>query len=153
MKAIPSITADIEEYPEIRKLVDTALVRIVELMEIHDIAEVRRVRKSEQFGRQSVRDVVTPLGAAGVPASICSIRDCVGKTILQYLDAIGMSGIRLSMTKEDVASVSALWAPDQAAARKPAGTEPAAQEKSDSTGDDTRISEDTAKEKTDEPTK
>lgn len=109
MKVTPQITADFEDYPELAPLIDQAIRRVVELMEIHDISEIRRVHKTGVFDRPYTKDVVTPLGVATLPNTVSAVRYAAGKAILDYLETIGISGIGISMTSEEIANVAALW--------------------------------------------
>lgn len=111
MTVTPQITADFEEYPELRTLMSMALRRVAELMEIHDIASLRRIRKTGVFAHPYEKDVITPLGSNTVPNTIAAARYATGKALLDYLESIGVSGIDLGLTQEEAASVAAVWAP------------------------------------------
>lgn len=110
MRAIPRIVTDFEEYPELRALMNNALQRVVELMELHGIAEIRRMHKTGVFDRPYVKDVVTPIGLS-LPGTVQTSQYAVGQALLGYLESIGIQGISLELSKEDVASIAAIWAP------------------------------------------
>lgn len=111
MKATPQFRADPEEYPELGKIVNAVIRKIVEIMEVHDIGAVRRFRKDGVFDRPYVKDVVTPLGVPSVPRTVAAAREATGKAVLDYLETIGISGLSLEATAEERASVGTIWAP------------------------------------------
>ena len=111
MNVIPQLKADIDEYPELGKLIGAVVRNVVEIMQVHDIGAVRRFRKEGVFDRQYVKDVVTPLGVSGVPAAVAAARDAVGSALLEYLEAIGMTGIGITATEDEKGEVAALWSP------------------------------------------
>lgn len=120
MKATPLFRADLEEYPELGKLINASVRHIITLMEIHDIGAVRRYRKDGVFERPYVKDVVTPLDVPGVPRSVAAARNAAGTAILDLLEATGIEGLSLEATKEEIASVAGLWEPKTAPAPAPA---------------------------------
>ena len=124
MKVTPLVTADFEEYPELRRLVDLSLRRVAELMEIHDIGELRRIRKNGVFDHPYNKDVVTPLGSPYVPQTVAAARYAVGKALLDYLEAIGIAGVSLGIAKEEADGVLALWAPPPPKKEQPRDPEP-----------------------------
>lgn len=124
MKATPVFRVDPDEYQSLGKIVQATARHIIAVMQAHDIGAVRRFHKNGMFGRTCTKDIVTPLGVQGVPAEISEIRNAVGSAILDYLDTVGLDGISIEATPEEISSVAALWIPpqmQQAAAEKPAG--------------------------------
>jgi hypothetical protein len=109
MKVTPQINADFEDYPELAPLYDAAVRRIVELMQIHDIAEMRRIRKTGVFDHQYDKDVVTAIGVPGTPNTVTAVRYAAGTALLDYLGTIGISGISLEVTQDEAKAISALW--------------------------------------------
>lgn len=118
MNVIPQLKADIDEYPELGKLVGAVVRNVVEIMQVHDIGAVRRFRKDGVFERPYVKDVVTPLGVRGVPAAVAAARDAVGSALLEYLEAVGMTGIGITATEAEKVEVAALWSPANNQAEK-----------------------------------
>lgn len=111
MKATPQFRADPEEYPELSTLVNAVIRNVVTIMEAHDIGAVRRFHKDGVFDRPYTKDVVTPLGVPGVPRTVQAVREAAGKAVLDYLEAIGITGLSLEATAEEKANVSAIWNP------------------------------------------
>lgn len=111
MKINPQIKADLEEYPELRRLYDSAIVSVVKLMQLHDIVDLRRIRKSGIFEHEYDKDIVTPLGLPNVPASVTATRYAVGKALLDYLETIGLSGLSLDLEQGDADGLVKIWAP------------------------------------------
>lgn len=109
MKVTPQISADLEDYPELARLYDTAIRRVVELMQIHDIAEMRRIRKTGVFDHQYAKDVVNPIGVETAPGSVQAVRYAVGGALLDYLGAIGISGIALEVSDAERQGIGGLW--------------------------------------------
>lgn len=119
MKINPQIKADLEEYPELRRLYDSAIVSVVKLMQLHDIVDLRRIRKSGIFEHEYDKDVVTPLGLPGVPASVAATRYAAGKALLDYLETIGLSGLSLDIEQGDADGLVQIWkTPPKACAMK-----------------------------------
>ena len=115
MKVIPHFVADFDEYPELRTLADAALRRVVELMSIHGIAEIRRMKKTGVFDHPYDKDVVTPVDVPTMPHTVRAGGYAAGVALLDYVEAIGMSGVSLELTREDVQAMASLWAPPQPA--------------------------------------
>ena len=111
MNVIPQLKSDIDEYPELGKLIGAVVRNVVEIMQVHDIGAVRRFRKDGVFDRPYVKDVVTPLGVRGVPAAVAAARDAVGSALLEYLEAVGMTGMGITATEDEKGEVAALWSP------------------------------------------
>ena len=111
MKATPLLRADPDEYPELSKIINTVVRDVVRIMQVHDIRSVRRFRKDGVFDRPYKKDTVTQLGVPGVPRTVSAIRDSVGSALLDYLEAIGVSGIALEATPEEVSGMGELWNP------------------------------------------
>ena len=44
MNVIPQLKADMDEYPELGKLIGAVVRNVVEIMQVHDIGAVRRFR-------------------------------------------------------------------------------------------------------------
>lgn len=112
MKINPQIKADLEEYPELRRLYDSAIMSVVKLMQLHDIVDLRRLRKSGIFEHEYDKDVVTPLGLPNVPASVAATRYAAGKALLDYLETIGLSGLSLDLDQGDADGLVQIWAPE-----------------------------------------
>lgn len=126
MKVTPQTTVDFEEYPELKILADQAIRRVVELMEIHDIASIRRYRKTGVFEHPYVKDTVIKIGVPSVPSTVAAARDNVGSALLDYLEAVGLKGLSLELTREDVVAINSLWSPpEQQPVRHPAPKQPA----------------------------
>lgn len=111
MRAIPQFTADFDEYPELRVLADAALRRVVELMTVHGIVELKRLHKKGIFEHPYTKDIIVPLEIPVLPHTVMAVRYTVGKALLDYLEAVGVSALQLEMTQEDAAGVMALWSP------------------------------------------
>ena len=105
MNVIPQLKADMDEYPELGKLIGAVVRNVVEIMQVHDIGAVRRFRKDGVFDRPYVKDV------RGVPAAVAAARDAVGSALLEYLEAVGMTGIGITATDAEKGEVAALWSP------------------------------------------
>lgn len=129
MKINPQIKADLEEYPELRRLYDSAIISVVKLMQLHDIVDLRRIRKSGIFEHEYDKDIVTTLGLPNVPASVAATRYASGKALLDYLETIGLSGLSLDLEQGDSDGLVKIWAPatNACATKKP--EEPAADQK------------------------
>lgn len=126
MKVTPQTTVDFEEYPELKILADQAIRRVVELMEIHDIASIRRYRKTGVFEHPYVKDTVIKIGVPSVPSTVAAARDNVGSALLDYLEAVGLKGLSLELTREDVVAINSIWSPpEQQPVRRPAPKQPA----------------------------
>lgn len=125
MKVTPQISADLEDYPELARLYDTAIRRVVELMQIHDIAELRRIRKTGVFDHQYTKDVVNPIGVETAPGSVQAVRYAVGGALLDYLGAIGISGITLEVSDAERQGVGGLWTSKAERAEQQAQADPA----------------------------
>ena len=121
MKINPQIKADLEEYPELRRLYDSAIISVVKLMQLHDIVDLRRIRKSGVFEHAYEKDIVTPLGLPNVPASVTATRYAAGKALLDYLETIGLSGLSLDLEQGDSDGLVQIWspAPKACATKKP----------------------------------
>ena len=115
MKISPQLTADLDEYPELVGLVENAVRRVAELMQIHDIIEIRRIRKTGVFNHPYDKDVVTPIGVQSVPKTVAAVRYATGKALLDYLATIGVAGVGLSLSKEEVDALDSFWRPPAAA--------------------------------------
>ena len=113
MKLIPQIEADLDEYPELRPLADAALRRVAELMSAHAIIELRRLHKRGVFDHPYTKDIVTPINLPTVPQTVFAGQQAAGKALLDYLESIGMSGLQLEVTQDDVNRMASLWAPPQ----------------------------------------
>ncbi len=109
MKVTPQINADFEDYPELAPLYDAAVRRVIELMQVHDILEIRRIRKTGVFDHQYDKDVVTSIGVPGVPTTVTAVRYAVGEVLLDYLAVIGIGGIALEVSQDEAKAISALW--------------------------------------------
>ena len=70
------------------------------------------------FDRPYVKDVVTPLGVWGVPAAVAAARGAVGSALLEYLEAVGITGIGITATEAEKGEVAALWSPADNQAEK-----------------------------------
>lgn len=119
MRIVPQAVADLDEYPEIQPLGNAALRRVAELMGVHDILEIRRLRKTGLFEHPYTKDVVIPIGIPVTPPTVQAVRHAVGKALLDYLEAVGFSGLRLEVTQEDTQALAALWAPPEQPAAAP----------------------------------
>lgn len=119
MKVTPQITADLEEYPELAKLLNAVIRPVVDLMGAHAIASLRRMRKTGVFDHPYDKDVITPMGIPVVPESVMAVQYMAGKAMLDYLAAIGVSGITLEMTQEEMQAIANMWAPRKAPPDKP----------------------------------
>lgn len=118
MNVIPQLKADMDEYPELGKLVGAVVRNVVEIMQVHDIGAIRRFRKEGVFDRPYVKDVVTPLGVMGVPNAVAAARNAAGSALLDYLEAVGLSGIGITATEDEKGEVAALWSPANNPAEK-----------------------------------
>ena len=114
MKLVPHVVADFDEYPELRTLGDAALRRIAELMSIHAIVEIRRLHKTGVFDHPYTKDIITPLDLPVVPHTVRAGQHAAGKALLDYLESIGISGLRLEVAQEDVNAMASLWMPPSA---------------------------------------
>ena len=114
MKISPQLTADLDEYPELVGLVENAVRRVAELMQIHDIIERRRIHKTGVFNHPYDKDVVTPIGVQSVPKTVAAVRYATGKALLDYLATIGVSGVGLSLSKDELDNLDSFWRPPAA---------------------------------------
>ena len=115
MKISPQLTADLDEYPELAGLVENVVRRVAELMQLHDIIELRRIHKTGVFNHPYDKDVVTPIGVQSVPKTVAAVRYATGKALLDYLATIGVSGVGLALSKEEVDALDSFWRPPEAA--------------------------------------
>lgn len=115
MKATPTFRADLDEYPELGTLVQAAVRHVITIMQVHDIGALRRYRKDGVFERPYAKDTVTPLGVPGVPQTVAASRDAAGSALLDYLEAVGIEGLALEATQEEIISVGQLWNPNLSA--------------------------------------
>lgn len=122
MKVTPLISADIEEYPELRKILNMALRPVVDIMGAHAISSIRRIHKTGVFDHPYDKDLVVPLALPGVPESVRASQYTVGKALLDYLSAIGVSGLTIEAGQDELRGLMELWQP-QAARQAPAEPE------------------------------
>ena len=115
MKISLQLTADLDEYPELAGLVENVVRRVAELMQLHDIIELRRIHKTGVFNHPYDKDVVTPIGVQSVPKTVAAVRYATGKALLDYLATIGVSGVGLALSKEEVDALDSFWRPPAAA--------------------------------------
>ncbi len=153
MKVTPQVAADLEEYPELRKLLSVTLRPVVDIMGAHAIASIRRIRKTGVFDHPYDKDVVAAMDIPGVPVSVQASQYAVAKALLDYLAAIGVSGIMVEAAPEELQGIAKLWmprgcpvdggqspkAPDQQA---PAGEKPAPEPTADPTKQTDKESQD-----------
>lgn len=111
MRVVPHFTADFDEYPELRTIAPIVIRRVAELMELHDIAELKRIRKTGIFEHPYTKDVIRPINVTGVPDSITTSRHNAGAALLDYLESVGLSGLGLELDAADVRNIAALWHP------------------------------------------
>lgn len=109
MNVIPQIDADFETYPELRRVYDVTVGAIASMMQVHNIGELRRIRKSGVFDRQYFKDVVADLGVEGTPATVDAVKKAVGKALLDYMDTIGLRGVRISASDDDMVALKGVW--------------------------------------------
>ena len=115
MKISPQLAADLDEYPELAGPVENVVRRVAELMQLHDIIELRRIHKTGVFNHPYDKDVVTPIGVQSVPKTVAAVRYATGKALLDYLATIGVSGVGLALSKEEVDALDSFWRPPAAA--------------------------------------
>lgn len=113
MRVVPHFTADFDEYPELRTIAPIVVRRVAELMELHDIAELKRIRKTGIFEHPYTKDVIRPINVTGVPDSIATSRHTAGAALLDYLESVGLSGLGLELDSADVSNIAALWNPQE----------------------------------------
>ena len=89
MKVTPQISADLEEYPELRTIVNAAMRPVVDLMGTHGIVSLKRMHKVGVFDHPYVKDVVVPMEIPAMPAAVKAAQYAVGKALLDYLEASG----------------------------------------------------------------
>ena len=155
MTLIPQFRADYDEYPELRTLAPEAMSRIAELMGIHGIAELRRLHKVGIFDHPYEKDIIVPIDIPTLPVAVQACRPTAGKALLDYLEAIGLTGLKLqNFTKEDGVALTSLWAPKDKQApacaipKKPAGP---AQEHTDAPAPEDQPEQPTKEEAPDQP--
>jgi hypothetical protein len=112
MKVTPQITADVDEYPELRRLLNIALRPIVDIMSAHAIASVRRMRKVGVFDHPYVKDVVSPMNITAVPRAIMASQYTVGQALLDYLEAIGVTGVTVEASDTELREIANVWMPE-----------------------------------------
>lgn len=146
MRVVPHFTADFDEYPELRTIAPIVVRRVAELMELHDIAELKRIRKTGIFEHPYTKDVIRPINVTGVPDSIATSRHTAGAALLDYLESVGLSGLGLELDAADVSNIAALWNPqepgpqttkavDGADAKNPEAAKPGERKDGDDGGD------------------
>lgn len=118
MKVTPIISADVEEYPELRKLLNMVLRPVVDIMGAHAISSIRRIHKTGVFDHPYDKDLVVPLALPGVPESVRASQYTVGKALLDYLSAIGVSGLTIEAGQDDLRGLVELWQPQAERAPK-----------------------------------
>lgn len=116
MKVTPIISADVEEYPELRRLLNMTLRPVVDIMGAHAISSIRRIHKTGVFDHPYDKDLVVPLGIPGVPESVRASQYTVGKALLDYLSAIGVAGLTIEAGQDDLQGLVELWQPRTAEA-------------------------------------
>lgn len=119
MKVTPQITADLDEYPELRQLINVILRPVVDLMGVHAIASLRRMHKVGVFDHRYDKDALVTVDVPTLPHSMQVAQYTVGKAILDYLEAVGVSGVTLEMSQEEVRSLAQLWMPRGSCPVKP----------------------------------
>lgn len=127
MKVTPQITADFEEYPELRNLLGVVLRPLVDIMGAHAIASVRRIRKTGVFDHPYDKDIVAGMDIPGMPETVRAAQYAVGKALLDYLATVGVSGVTVEASEAELQGIAALWMP-QACNVKPGAAKPPAQE-------------------------
>ncbi len=114
MTVTPQINADFEDYPELQTLYNAAIRRVIDLMQIHNIATLRRLTKVGVFDSKYTKDIVVPAGISGVPATVSAVQYSVAGALLDYLNTIGIQGVTLDLTAADVNAIGKLWNHDVA---------------------------------------
>ena len=109
MKVTPQISADLEEYPELRTVINAAMRPVVDLMGVHAIVSLRRMHKVGVFDHPYSKDVVTPLDIPAMPPSVKAAQYAAGKAMLDYLETIGITGVSLEMTEDEARQMATLW--------------------------------------------
>lgn len=111
MKVTPQISADLEEYPELRTIVNAAMRPVVDLMGIHGIVSLRRMHKVGVFDHPYVKDIVVPLEIPEMPVAVKAAQYAAGKALLDYLETVGVTGVTVEMSQEEAGQLASLWAP------------------------------------------
>ena len=127
MKVTPIISADVDEYPELKRLLSMVIRPLVDIMGAHAIASVRRIHKVGVFDHPYDKDVVTPMGIPGVPEPVQAVQYAVGRSLLDYLSTIGIAGLTLEAGQDDLQGLMGLWQPEScpAAATPVSSVQPA----------------------------
>lgn len=109
MRITPQIDVDFDDFPEAKDVYSVAIPNVATLMQLHGILELRRIRKTGAFGRPFSRDIVIPANQPGLPSSAYVSQPAVAKSLLDYLESVGIRGINLEPNEAELASVKAAW--------------------------------------------
>jgi len=119
MKVTPQISADLDEYPEIRTIVNAAMRPVVDLMGIHGIVSLKRMHKVGVFDHPYVKDSVVPIDIPAMPVAVKAAQYAAGKALLDYLETVGITGISIEMTQQEAEQLATLWAGPRKAPPEP----------------------------------
>ena len=109
MTVTPQLRVDMTDWPELAPAISRTIRTVTDLMQLFALQSVRRYRKTVAPERQTTDDAITRM-PLDVPQSIAAVRFEVGRSLLDLLDAVGVSGVDLTLDDADLASLRGYWA-------------------------------------------
>lgn len=109
MTVTPQLRVDMTDWPELAPAISRTIRTVTDLMQLFALQSVRRYRKTVAPERQTTDDAIARM-PLDVPQSIAAVRFEVGRSLLDLLDAVGVSGVDLTLDDADLASLRGYWA-------------------------------------------
>ena len=109
MTVTPQLRVDMTDWPELAPAISRTIRTVTDLMQLFALQSIRRYRKTVAPERQTTDDAITRM-PLDVPQSIAAVRFEVGRSLLDLLDAVGVSGVDLMLDDADLASLRGYWA-------------------------------------------
>ena len=109
MTVTPQLRVDMTDWPELAPAISRTIRTVTDLMQLFALQSLRRYRKTVAPERQTTDDAITRM-PLDVPQSIATVRFEVGRSLLDLLDAVGVSGVDLTLDDADLASLRGYWA-------------------------------------------
>lgn len=109
MTVTPQLRVDMTDWPELAPAISRTIRTVTDLMQLFALQSIRRYRKTVAPERQTTDDAITRM-PLDVPQSIAAVRFEVGRSLLDLLDAVGVSGVDLTLDDADLASLRGYWA-------------------------------------------
>ena len=109
MTVTPQMRVDMTDWPELAPAISKTIRTVTDLMQLFALQSIRRYRKTVAPERQTTDDAIARM-PLDVPQSIAAVRFEVGRSLLDLLDAVGVSGVDLTLDDADLASLRGYWA-------------------------------------------